>query len=443
MRLKIKGKGIIFIAFALLIFVVLNGHNANALDFLECYSKAKQNDPYYLSVYHEYKANQTLPMQSLSRLLPQIEASYTRMKYDFQSAPEYYVDYRADSRNISLQQAVFQLPLIFEYKQSSLKSLMGEKKFKYVEQELIKRVADAYFEVLYYEENLKVLEEEKRAFFEQVKMIKKLLDAGEATLTDLHDAEAKYSNVQFRLIEAEKNFHTAKNNLRRIIGEDINSLASLKESIAFKEVEPSKIDDWLSIAKENNNLIKYYSFSKDVADYEIYKQTSERLPKINFIAGYTRTNTRDYLKTDPLSYYSFGFQIRLTIFSGGYITAKEREAKELFEKAKKDYEAALSEVMQEIFNNFFGLKTALAQIFAAESSLRASQIALDSSKKGYQAGIRTIVDVLNAESNFYRSKLDLVKAKYDYIKYLVGLKYYGGVLNEEDVNKINQWLVRR
>lgn len=443
MRLKIKGKGIIFIAFVLLIFVVLNGHNANALDFLECYSKAKQNDPYYLSVYHEYKANQTLPMQSLSRLLPQIEASYTRMKYDFQSAPEYYVDYRADSRNISLQQAVFQLPLIFEYKQSSLKSLMGEKKFKYVEQELIKRVSDAYFETLYYEESLRVLEEEKKALFEQVKMIKRLLDAGEATLTDLHDAEAKYSNAQFRLIEAEKNFYTAKNNLRRIIGEEPNLLSRLEDKTHFKEPEPMKIEDWIQIAKENNNLIKYYSFSKDVAHYEIDKQTSERLPKVNFIAGYTRTNTRDYLKTDPLSYYSLGFQIRLPIFSGGYVTAKEREAKELFEKAKKDYEAAVSDVVQEIFNNFFGVKTAVAQIYSAESSLRASQIALDSSKKGYQAGVRTIVDVLNAESNFYRSKLDLVKAKYDYIKYLVALKYYGGVLNEEDVNKINQWLVRR
>lgn len=436
-------KEIVFFAFTLFTFVVLAGHHANALDFLECYNKAKQHDPYYLSVYHEYKANQTLPMQSLARLLPQIEASYTRMKYDFQSGPEYYIDYRADSRNISLQQAVFQLPLIFEYKQSNLKSLMGEKKFRYVEQELIKRVSDAYFETLYYEENLKVLEEEKKALHELVKMIKRLLDAGEATLTDLHDAEAKYSNAQFRLIEAEKNFYTAKNNLKRIIGEDINYLARLNEVIEMKELEPSKIDEWITIAKENSNLIRYYNLSKEVADFELKKQTSERLPKVNFIAGYTRTNTRDYLKTDPLSYYSIGFQVRLPIFSGGYITAKESEAKELLEKAKKDYEAALSDVVQEVYNNFFGVKTSLAQIYAAESSLRASQIALESSKKGYQAGVRTIVDVLNAESNFYRSKLDLVKAKYDYIKYLVALKYYSGVLKEEDVNKINQWLVRR
>lgn len=436
-------RDIAFFGFTLILFILLLTGKANGLDLLECYSKAKQYDPYYLSVYHEYKANKTLPMQSLARLLPQIEASYTRMKYDFESGPAYYIDYKADSRNISLQQAVLQLPLILEYKQSSLRSLMGEKKFKYVEQELIKRVSDAYFETLYYEENLRVLEEEKKAFFELVKMIKRLFDAGEATLTDLHDAEAKYSNAQFRLIEAEKNFHTAKNNLRRIIGEEPNLLARLDDKTYFKEPEPFNIDDWIQIAKENNNLIKYYSLSKDVASYEIDKQTSERLPKINFIAGFTRTNTRDYLRTDPLSYYSFGFQIRLPIFSGGYVTAKIREAKELFEKAKKDYDSAVSEVLQEIFNNFFGVKTALAQIYSAESSLRASSIALESSKKGYQAGIRTVVDVLNAESNFYRAKLDLVKAKYDYIKYLVSLKYHSGVLGQEDVNEINQRLVRR
>ncbi|MEO0145050.1 MAG: TolC family outer membrane protein [candidate division WOR-3 bacterium] len=432
-----------FLFFSLILFIFSFSGTANGLDLLECYNKAKEYEPYYLSVYHEYRAAQTLPKQALASLLPQIEVNYRRMKYDFESAPQYYVDYTAESTSILLQQALFQLPLIFEYKKSNLKKLMGEKKFKYVEQELIKRVTDAYFETLYYEENLKILEEEKKAIFEQVKMIKKLLDAGEATLTDLYDAEAKYSNIQFRIIEAEKNFFIAKNNLRRIVGEEINFLAKLDESIVFYELEPSTIEDWIAIAKENNNLIKYYSISKDVANFEVKKQISERLPKVSFVAGYTETNTIEYIKTYPLTYYSFGFQIRLPIFTGGYITAKEKEAKELFEKAQKDYESAVSDVVQEIFNNFFGVKTALAQIYSAESALRASEIALESSKKGYKAGIRTIVDVLNAESNFYRAKLELVKAKYDYIKYLVGLKYYAGVLNEEDVKKINQWLIRR
>jgi TolC family type I secretion outer membrane protein len=414
-----------------------------ALDFFECYNKAKTYDPKYLSIYYEYRASLTLPKQALASLLPQVGFSYSRINYRFVTAPYYYTDYRADTSAINLRQAIFNIPNVIEYKQNDIKSDMSEKKLNYATQELIKRVADAYFEVLYYEEALRVIEEEKRAIFEQLKMIRKLFSAGEATLTDVHDAEARYSSIQFRLIEAEKNLYTAKNNLRRIIGEEPIALARLGEEVYFPELEPSNIDEWIRITKENNNMVKYYSLAKDIAEYEIKKQTLENLPKIDFVAGYVKTNTLEYLKTTSIDYYIFGIQINFNLFSGGYFIAKRREAIERFEQAKKDYESVVSDIIQEVFNNFFGVKTALAQIYAAKTSLRSAEIALESSKKGYKAGIRTVVDVLDAESAVYKAKLDLVKAKYDYIKYLVGLKYYSGVLSEEDVKQINNWLTRR
>jgi len=437
---KIKGINKILV---LLFFIFFGLKTAEAFDFLECYSKAKTYDPKYLSVYYEYRAGLTLPKQALASLLPQVEFSYSRMSYKYVTAPYYYTNYTANTSAINLKQAILNIPNIIEYKQNNIRSVMGEKKLNDATQELIKRVADAYFEVLYYEETLSVIEEEKRAIFEQLKMIRKLFSAGEATLTDVHDAEARYSSIQFKLIEAEKNLYTSKNNLRRIIGEEPIALARLGDEIDFPEPEPSSIDEWIRVAKENNNVIKYYSLAKDIAEYEIKKQTFENLPKIDFVAGYVKTNTLEYLKTTSIDYYIFGIQINFNLFSGGYFIAKRKEAIEKFEQAKKDYESVVSDIIQEGFNNFFGVKTALAQIYAAKTSLKSAEVALESSKKGYQAGIRTVVDVLNSESEVYKAKLDLVKAKYDYIKYLIGLKYYSGVLGEDDVKKINTWLIRR
>jgi len=429
-----------FIPISLFFFLL---KSAEALDLWNCYNKAKDYDPKYQSIYHEYQAGLTLPKQALAPLLPQLNLSYSNLKYDFEEAPFYYRDYRAKTTSISLTQAIVDMPKIVEYQQSKIRRSMFESKLNYAKQDLIKRVIDAYFEVLYCEEALRVVEEEKKAIFEQLKMIRRLFEAGEATLADIHDAESRYSSIQLKAIEAEKNLYVAKNNLKRIIGEEPIELAKLKEEIHFQEIEPSNVEEWIRLAKENNNVIKYYALAKDVAEKDIRKQTYEYFPKVHLIATFAETNTNNYLRTETLSYYAFGFQVRFNLFSGGYITAKRSELVERFKQSEKEYESMVSDVVQQVTESFFGVKTALVQIYAAKTSLKSAEVALESTKKGFKAGIRTVVDVLNAESTVYKAKMDLVKAKYDYIKYLIGLKYFSGILSEEDVITINNWLSRR
>jgi len=75
--------------------------------------------------------------------------------------------------------------------------------------------------------------------------------------------------------------------------------------------------------------------------------------------------------------------------------------------------------------------------------VKASLLAVESTKKGYLAGIRTFVDVLNAESNLYKAKLDYLNSNYEYIKNLVSLYFYAGVISEGHVTRINGWLKGR
>jgi len=425
-----------------ILFIFFLSSLCYALDLFEAYNKAKAHDPQYLSVYYEYRANLTLTEQAVSRVLPQINASYTLSNYRFITGEPFYRDYSAEQTNISMQQAVLNVPLMIEIKQSDVRVRASESKLKNAEQNLIKRVSEAYFDLLYAEEYLRVIKEEKKAIEEQLNMIKKLFSAGEATLADVHDAEAKLYDVLFREVDAEKNLYAKKKALARLIGEEPQNLSTLSVELPVEKLIPDELQRWIDISLENNPVIKFYLFQKEVADDELRKQKAQWLPSLSIFSGYTRTNTRDYLEVKPLSYLTLGFQVNLNILSGGYITAKIKEAKEKVMQTQKDYEKAVSDVSQGVVESFFGVKSSIAGIASSKASVRASELALLSTKKGFEAGIRTFVDILNSESNLYRAKLNYLKASYDYIKNFVDIYFYSGLISEEHVLKINNWLKR-
>jgi outer membrane protein len=87
-----------------------------------------------------------------------------------------------------------------------------------------------------------------------------------------------------------------------------------------------------------------------------------------------------------------------------------------------------------------GIKSNMAMIQALELAVESAELSLQSNQMGLKAGIRTIVDVLDAQKQLYDERMSLLKAKYEYIMNLLTLKSEGGVLTEEDLLTISDWL---
>jgi len=429
----------IFVGLAILFWCKL----AHTMDLVEAYEKAKRHDPKYQAVYFEQRALKTLPKQALANLLPQINLSYSNMRYEFSKAPIYYLDYTSRTTSVSLTQPLLNLPSLTGYRQEKLRANTGDYKLSDAEQDLIRRLVSAYLDVLYYREVLKAAEEEKIAVEEHLRAVKKLFAAGEATIADVNDAEARYSSILYKLLEVEKLLYSAKNNLSRIVGEEVGDLLVLTEDIDFTTFDLKDLEYWVRLAKEENNIVKRSALGKDIAKLEIRRQTFEHFPKVDFVAGYTFTNTNNYLKTQETGYYIFGIQVRLNLFSGGYITAKRAEALERYKQAEKEYDSVVSDVVQQVTENYYGARSALAQIYYGQVALRSAEVARASTKRGYEAGIRTVIDVLNSESEYYKAKVNLAKAKHEFLKYFINLRYFSGLLGEEDVKILNTLLTRK
>jgi outer membrane protein len=112
-----------------------------------------------------------------------------------------------------------------------------------------------------------------------------------------------------------------------------------------------------------------------------------------------------------------------------------------YQKAQDDVEIARTNAELETQRSYLNLSTSIAQVKAYEQALVSSQSQVDSTKLGYEVGVRTSVDVLNAEQQYFLAKRDLLQSRYSYLVNIIRLKSISGVVTEADLADINQQLV--
>jgi outer membrane protein len=111
------------------------------------------------------------------------------------------------------------------------------------------------------------------------------------------------------------------------------------------------------------------------------------------------------------------------------------------QKALDDIEIARRQTDLETQRAYLNLSSSIAQVKALDQALLSSQSQLDSTKLGYEVGVRTSVDVLNAQQQLFSAKRDLLQARYNYLVNIIRLKSASGVVSEADLLDINQQLV--
>jgi outer membrane protein len=415
----------------------------SAMDLMEAYTSAKKSDPLFGSFIYEHEAAKTLSNQGLSLLLPRLQVSGALSRVNFITAPAVYIDYNAETLGVQFTQSVFNLPKFYEYQQDNVRKTAGDMKFAGAEQDLILRVAQAYFDGMAAKDSLEFVDAEKKAVLEHLERAKRTFQAGMGTIIDVRDAEARYDSILSKEIENKYNLEAKMQALRRLVAIEPDGLSFLKEDFPLMVPEPDSREAWIEISKKHNPVLKYYAYNIDSDKHEVRKNWGQHFPSVDLLAQYSDVNTNNYLPTGRLSYWFVGVQVSVPIFTGGYISAKVQESQAKFEQTKKTYENALLDNTQKLTEAFLGVKGGIAKINSLLTAVRSASTALQADKMGLIAGVRTFVEVLNAERDLQDIRRQLGQARYDYIMNTLKLKFYGGTLSEEDVIMINQWLQTR
>ncbi|WP_370446450.1 TolC family outer membrane protein [Glaciimonas sp. PCH181] len=412
--------------------------NAQALDLVQTYYQALANDAVYTSARYALSAGREASIQGRAGLLPQIGlgGTYNRSGDNWNKTSNQY--------GLQLVQPLYRPANWEQYAQAKLLVAGSEVAFSQVQQDLILRVGQAYFDVLAAQDILTFLKAQESAIAEQLASAKRNFEIGTATITDTNEAQASFDLVLAQEIAATNNLEVARSTLQQIIGQAPASLAILRPSVKLTNPEPAQIGPWVSIAEEQNYNVLGQQIALETAKRQIKINRAGHLPTVDLVAS--RNFSHISGNNNPISNgagasNSIGVQWTIPLYSGGAVDSEVRQAIALEDKARSDLDNARRTAALNARQAYLGVSNGLAQVKALEAAEISSQSSLDSNKLGYRVGVRINIDVLNAEQQLFSTRRDLAKARYDTLMNGLKLKAAAGALKENDLLQVNALLI--
>nr|WP_036214904.1 TolC family outer membrane protein [Massilia alkalitolerans] len=435
--------------------------NASAADLLQVYQQALANDATYASARASAAAGRERIPQGRAGLLPTVGITGSSIKNDRDASPfnegarvtdpltgrETIVsgddsNLRTSTYTLLLTQPLFRWDRWETYQQSKLQQSISEAQFAQAQQDLITRVAQAYFDVLAAQDKLESTRAQKTAVTEQLASAKRNFEVGTQTITDTHEAQAAYDLVIAQEFAAVNDLDNKRNALQAIIGTAPNSLAPLKTGITLTAPTPANPDPWVSSAETQNYGVTVSQLQVELAKREISKTRAGHYPTLDLVASNQRTKIHGgtFGASGTNTNNGIGVQFSVPIFNGFGVTSRVRETIALEDKARNDLEATRRQAALQARQAYLGVNSGMAQVKALEAAEVSSQSALESNKLGYQVGVRINIDVLNAQRQLYQTRTDLSQARYNTILNGLRLKAASGSLRESDLAAVNNLL---
>jgi outer membrane protein len=430
--------------------------NAHAADLIQVYQQALANDATYASARASLAAGRERVPQGRSLLLPTIgiTGNSTKNDNDFSPFNEGQPNgaggfvtgggtnlLSTNLYTVSLQQPLFRWANWQSYQQSKLAQAIAEAQFAQAQQDLITRVAQAYFDVLASQDTLASTRAQKTAVTEQLASAKRNFEVGTQTITDTHEAQAAYDLVVAQEFAAVNDLENRRAALQAIIGAAPKSLATLKGGVTLAPPQPAAIDPWISSAETQNYGVVVSELSLESAKRDISRNRAGHYPTLDLIAASSRDKLNGQtLRSGTTTNNAIGVQWSVPIFNGFAVTSRVRESIALEDKARNDLEANRRNAALGVRQAFLGVNSGLAQVKALEAAEVSSQSALESNRLGYQVGVRINIDVLNAQRQLYSTRTDLARARYNTIMNGLRLKAAAGSLREADLVPVNALL---
>jgi len=416
---------------------------------VEVLAKAKQSDPSFLGAGFLRTAEKEAVKQARARLLPSLSFDVEqRQNTDTIKQSENQVtnatsaDYDQTAYTLTLNQSIYNHEFWTRYRQSKDVGLRADSDFDSAQQKLLADVAERYFTVLKTQEQLGAIRAEKKALKKHAEFTAKSRKAGLGRASEVVDAEARYYTALAEEAQFTKTLGDAQFALMEMTGEMPGDLRPIKEKIPLATPDPASPGDWIEQGLERNPEVRSQQHRLAEARKEIKAQNAGHYPSLDLVYRKYNEDTGGSLfggasetESDELA-----LQFKLPIYQGGAVSSRKREAISRMYKTQEDLYKAKRTVQTEVNSAFQGVVANIAQIEALHKTVMAQKAVLENKQRGYKNGLYTILIVLDAQRDLANAERNYIAARYDYAINSLKLKRAAGVLVEEDLVLINNWL---
>ncbi|MEY1660956.1 TolC family outer membrane protein [Isoalcanivorax beigongshangi] len=429
---------------ALLTGALQPAYSATLAEVLEA---AWQADSEWNAALRTWEADQQLENQGRAALLPNVNASYSWLKNDLEvrTGAKGDHDYESQTLTLSLVQPLFQPQAWYGYKQLKATTSVAAANFASARQDFLLRVSNQYFGVLRGWEDLTTLRAQERAIGRQLEQTRERYDVGLVAQTDVLEAQAAYDLTQSDRILAEAQFEIARDRLEALTNRNWDSLAKLQDDLPLDGPLPAKSEEWVELARARNPQLLMALYQSEVQQNNARVQAWAHSPTVDFVAQHQRyRDDDDTLQPTPPNTRNtaYGVEVKLPLFQGGAVASRRKQAALQYEASQETYQRTWRDVGQQALSSFRVVHANALRIKAREQAIRSAQSALEATQAGYDVGTRNIVDVLNAQRTLFSAQRDYATTRYDYITESLTLKAVAGVLSEDDLQQVDQWLSR-
>lgn len=442
----------LLIAMALAIPVV---QPAKADDLLKVFNAAAENDPDIRQARANFNATHTQVAQGKGSLLPSVTAT-ARTSRDtngtdgpapaggfFRQPVHSFADgFNSKGYGLSLRQAVMNFEAWYAF-QSALKSdAVAATNLASQEQQLIMRVATAYFDVLRSQANLASYIAEEEASKQVLNETQQRFEVGLIPMTDVYESQANADQTSVNRLVEENSLSQKTKALQAITGELHTSIANLQENFPIEPTD-MPLDSWLSLAGNNNLNIKAASLDVEAKNENAKSVRARMLPTVDLAVSYNWNESGNQLSFTPnLPSVNTGVTLNFSmpLYAGGVNRARLSQAyysrdasEEALMKAKRSTEI-------DVHNAYRSVETDLKAIAARNQAIISARSALEANQAGAEVGTRNVIDVVLAQRSLFQAQRDYANARFTYVMDGLNLKLAAGILNPQDVVDLNQWL---
>lgn len=413
---------------------------AGALDLVAAHRAAIENDADFAAEVSAADAGREYAAQSRAMMAPRVNLTGQAGKLDVETRasgdlssllssetagktygyglsvtrPLYRPDLKADARNLAAQAEISALT------------------FKSAQQDLILRVAQAYFGVLLAQDALAFAAAQKDAVAEQLAAAKERFESGRARVTDVAEAQANFDALAAAQIAAQSDLEVSRARFFALTGrdgEDPEQIASGRTT-----VPPQDAQEWRDRARAASIEVRVRTLQLNMADAEVERTRLAGRISLDMVAKYEDSRQNGDLNAlaypDQSNKLQVGVQFSVPLFAGGALQSKHRQSIAQRNQARQELEATRREVDVDVREAYTQVTSGALRVAALEQGLVSAQTSLEAAELGREVGNRTNLDVLSLQQQVYDVKRDLADARYGYLLTQLKLAALAGELTE-------------
>lgn len=414
--------------------------NEYSADIVQLYQEARLEDPRILAAYAREQAGKEHQREAFGSLLPQLAANAgaNRIKQVNEQVNQVY---NSQNYSLTLSQVIYNKAAWENFQKYKSLAKQSISETEEAQAEATVDLAQRYFTALAADDELELVQAERRATQKNLDQVSALYDKQYAMITDVLDLKARVDSLAAQEVDARNQVSLSRAALSEIVGRPVTEKLSRVRNDVELKVSAESLESWVNMGVAENPSIKANQSAVEAAEAGLRGGKGGHYPTlgVNLSAQNTNEGYNNALAPRTDSYVA-GLQLSVPIYSGGSTSARVRGLYQDQVAAEQQLEFTRRQVVKEITNAYLTADSSVEKIRANRNALASAEQSSIASEKAFKYGVVNAVDVLTATQNEFKARRDLLKTQYDFINNLFTLNRWAGKLSTESVESVNVWL---